>query len=320
MKEAIEQYISKALGQKAELHKMPVHNGIPMFYTSLYDFYSSSLSNEDCVFCIDKGVGHTSPLNLQKQHDFLNGFFHKHVIYCVKSLEFHAAERMMARGIPFIVPGKGLSLPFLAVILKTTIRRRPLAGERFSTFAQLVVQGVLLHKLSLPLSIKEIEKTLGCSHASAVNALLELEQLGLGVKEKTLHGRGVVFHFKQQGKELWEASKNYLVNPCKRQVGIVKRPNDIPLFKAGANALAEHTMLSEALPEVYAVSLTDFRKGNYEIVLADEADLVLQLWRYRPNILGESGIDPLSLAISLRDDSDERVQMAIDELLEGFQW
>ena len=90
--------------------------------------------------------------------------------------------------------------------------------------------------------------------------------------------------------------------------------------KAGANALAENTMLSEALPEIYAASLTDFRKGNYEIVLADEADIVLQLWRYRPNILGESGIDPLSLAISLKDDKDERVQMAIDELLEGFQW
>ncbi|MBR5080510.1 MAG: hypothetical protein IKX30_17360 [Victivallales bacterium] len=320
MKEAIEQYISKTLGQRAELHKMPVHNEMPMFYTSLYDFYSSSLSNEDCVFCIDKGVGHASPLKLQKQHDFLHGFFHKHVIYCVKSLEFHAAERMMARGIPFIVPGKGLSLPFLAVILKTTIRRRPLAGERFSTFAQLVVQGVLLHKLSLPLSINETEKILGCSHASAVNALLELEQLGFGEKEKTLHGRSVVFQFKQQGKELWEASQNYLVNPCKRQVGIVKRPDDIPLFKAGANALAEHTMLSEALPEIYAASLTDFRKGNYEIVLADEADIVLQLWRYRPNILGENKIDPLSLVISLRDDNDERVQMAIDELLEGFQW
>ena len=319
MKEAIEQFIDKTLGQKAVLRKMPVGNDLPMFYSSLYDFYASRLSDVDCVFCLDKGIGHSSPLNVQKQQAFLNGFFHKHVIYCVKSLEFHAAERMMARGIPFIVPGKGLSLPFLAVVLKTSIRRRPLASEKFSTFSQLVVLGVLLHKLSIPLAIKEIEKSLGCSHASAVNALLELEQLGFGEKKKTMQGN-MEFHFKLQGRELWEASQNYFVNPCKRQVGIMEKPIGIPLFKAGANALAERTMLSEVLPEVYAASLTDFRKGDYEIVLPNSADVVLQLWRYSPNILGDNGIDPLSLALSLKDESEERVQMAVEEMLEDFQW
>lgn len=320
MKEAIEQFIDKTLGQKAVLRKMPVEHDLPMFYSSLYDFYASTLSDVDCVFCVDKGAGHSSPLKLQKQQAFLNGFFHKHVIYCAKSLEFHAAERMMARGIPFIVPGKGLSLPFLAVVLKTSIRLRPLAGETFSTFAQLVVLGVLLHKLPMPLSIKEIEKVLRCSHASAVNALLELEQLGFGEKTKTPNGNGMEFHFKLQGRELWEASQDYFVNPCKRLVGIVEKPIGIPLFKAGANALAERTMLSEALPEVYAASITDFRKGDYEIVLPDSADIVLQLWRYRPNILGDNGIDSLSLTLSLKNESDERVQMAVEEMLEDFQW
>ena len=226
----------------------------------------------------------------------------------------------MARGIPFIVPGKGLSLPFLAVVLKTTIQRRPLAGERLSTFAQLVILGVLLHKLPMPLSIKEIEKVLRCSHASAVNALLELEQLGFGEKEKTQDGKGVEFHFKLKGHELWEAGQNYFVNPCKRQVGIVEKPQNIPLFKAGTNALADVTMLSEASPEIYAALLMDFRKNGCEFVLLDSADIVLQLWRYRPNMLGNNGIDPLSLALSLKDESDERVQMAIDEMLETFQW
>lgn len=320
MKEAIEQYLKKTFGQKAELRKMPVADDLPMFYKSMYDFYSSELSNADCVFCIDRGGGHSSPLKLQKQHAYLNGFFHKHVIYCVKSLEYHAAERMMARGIPFIVPGKGLSLPFLAVVLKTTIRLRPLAGERFSTFAQLVILGVLLHKLPMPLSIKEIEKVLRCSHASAVNALLELEQLGFGEKKKIFDGRGMEFHFNLKGHELWEAGMDYFVNPCKRQVGIVEKPQGLPLCKAGANALADVTMLSEASPEIYAASLTDFRKIDCDVVLPDSADIVLQLWRYRPNMLGDNGIDPLSLALSLKHEKDERIQMAIDEMLEDFQW
>ena len=172
----------------------------------------------------------------------------------------------------------------------------------------------------MPLSIKEIEKILGCSHASAVNALLELEQLGFGEKEKTQDGKCMEFHFRLKGLELWEAGQDYFVNPCKRHVGVVNRPKDIPLFKAGANALAEITMLSEALPEIYAVALADFRKNDYEIVLPDSADIVLQLWRYRPDILGDNGIDSLSLALSLKDERDERVRMAIEEMMEDFQW
>lgn len=51
-----------------------------------------------------------------------------------------------------------------------------------------------------------------------------------------------------------------------------------------------------------------------------EAGIVLQLWRYRPDVLSDGVIDPFSLALSLRGESDERVQMAIDEMLEELQW
>ena len=79
-------------------------------------------------------------------------------------------------------------------------------------------------------------------------------------------------------------------------------------------------MLAEAPPETYAVGMTEFWKGKYDAISADEADIVLQLWRYRPDILGDGAIDPLSLALSLRGESDERVQMALDEMMEDFQW
>ena len=102
---------------------------------------------------------------------------------------------------------------------------------------------------------------------------------------------------------------------------MVKMPAGLHSVKAGAKALAERTMLGDALPETYAVSLTAFRKGKYEVIPPDEADIVLQLWRYRPNVLGDDGaIDPFSLALSLRGETGERVQMAIEEMLEELQW
>ena len=45
------------------------------------------------------------------------------------------------------------------------------------------------------------------------------------------------------------------------------------------------------------------------------------MWHY-PTTLdrGSPAVDPLSLILSLRDDPDERVQMAVDELEESLPW
>ena len=320
MKEAVEQYISKALGQTLLLTPMPVGTALPMFYTSQYDFCSGVLSGVECVFCFEKEGKRTTPLNIRKRLAFLTGQFQREVVYCADALEFHATQQMMTYGIPFIVPGKALFLPFLAVALKSTMHRRLMDRERFSTYAQLVVLGVLLHKLPPAPSIREVERTFGCSHPSAVYALKELEQFGLGKKQARQGAGDLEFRFSQSGRALWEACQDYLVNPCKRTVGVMDMPGGVKAFKAGANALAERTMLAEVPPEMCAVGMTEFRKGNYEAIPADEADIVLQLWRYRPDILGDGAIDPLSLALSLRGESDERVQMALDEMMEDFQW
>ena len=43
----------------------------------------------------------------------------------------------------------------------------------------------------------------------------------------------------------------------------------------------------------------------------------LELWRYDPGKLSEGNcVDPLSLALSLQNDQDERVEMAVEEMLE----
>ena len=80
------------------------------------------------------------------------------------------------------------------------------------------------------------------------------------------------------------------------------------------------TVCSASRGTICAVSLTAFRKRKYEVIPPDEADIVLQLWRYSPDVLGDGAIDSLSLALSLREETDERVQMAIDEILRELQW
>ncbi|MGH7186322.1 MAG: hypothetical protein ACREIB_08630, partial [Pseudomonadota bacterium] len=46
-----------------------------------------------------------------------------------------------------------------------------------------------------------------------------------------------------------------------------------------------------------------------------------QLWHYNPALVPESAtVDPLSLTLSLKDEADERTQLALGELKEHFPW
>lgn len=48
-----------------------------------------------------------------------------------------------------------------------------------------------------------------------------------------------------------------------------------------------------------------------------EDQCAIELWRYDPKRLSESGcVDSLSLALALRDDADERVEEAIEGMLD----
>ena len=52
-------------------------------------------------------------------------------------------------------------------------------------------------------------------------------------------------------------------------------------------------------------------------LLDSENQMAVEMWRYNPHLLSkEDKVDELSLALSLRDDADERVEAAVDEMLE----
>ena len=71
MKEVIEQYIGKALGQALQLMPLPMDKDLPMFYSSQYEFFSGTLSNVDCVFCVERDNMRTTPLNIRKRLAFI---------------------------------------------------------------------------------------------------------------------------------------------------------------------------------------------------------------------------------------------------------
>jgi len=53
----------------------------------------------------------------------------------------------------------------------------------------------------------------------------------------------------------------------------------------------------------------------------DNAHAEFELWRYDPTLLANTDkVDSLSLVLSFQDNPDERIQMAVDDVLRKFPW
>ena len=53
----------------------------------------------------------------------------------------------------------------------------------------------------------------------------------------------------------------------------------------------------------------------------EDAMYRVEIWKYNPNLFSEKSlVDPISMAASLLDNGDERVQGELEEYMEGIQW
>lgn len=104
---------------------------------------------------------------------------------------------------------------------------------------------------------------------------------------------------------------------------MVLRESDIsvPYLLSGETALGEYSMLNP--PKLKTVALY---KGVLDLSNVKEVDarwedknklVHVELWKYNPFLFAtDNKVDRISLACSLADCSDERIEMAIDEMLE----
>jgi hypothetical protein len=99
------------------------------------------------------------------------------------------------------------------------------------------------------------------------------------------------------------------------------------LLRAGLSALAERTMIAPDATPAYALSSSAYQAAVKGGILKQHAvgeldTIAIERWLYTPALLSLDGeqVDDLSLFLSLHDSPDERVQSALNEMLEAMTW
>jgi DNA-binding MarR family transcriptional regulator len=232
---------------------------------------------------------------------------------------------MVQMGIPFIVPGSQTFIPISLIDLRERFPQPN--SKRRETLSPAAQCTVLYHLLRGPLagiSLKDIARKI---HYSPMRMTKVKDELEAGEICKVVQsGRSMFLDFKATGRVLWEQVKPQLSSPVKKTRWVQWAKPAEPALLAGMSALSLRTMIAADRLPTYALPLAVFQdflgRGLYaDCHDAENATAKIEVWSYNPHLLGDDRmVDPLSLYLSLRKLSDERVQQQLEQLMREIKW
>lgn len=294
---------------------------LPAYLQDLYNFYPARVMDRRLVLVVPHHGSTDTPAVVAKHRDQLRRHLdHDLVVFVAASLGADDRRRLIAKRVPFVVPGNQMFLPELAIDLREHFRLKPAARSgALSPAAQLLVIAVLLgHKLDGQ-APAALAARYGYSRMTMGRAVDELRALELADVETS--GKPHRLTMRRRGRDLWAHVRPLLRSPVRKRRRIPAPPPAFGGLLAGETALGALTDLSPPAVEARAIASSDWETlaRHYDLDRApswDESVIELETWAYDPAVLGAHGVvDPLSLWASIPDDPDERLGQAKDALL-----
>lgn len=309
--------------------------GLATYIREAYTLSRLQLNNVDLLLVEPKQANELRILQVQKHIATLTKMTGLTCVLLLHAVPAYVRGRLIEKHINFIIPGKQIYLPGLLIHLKEKGIKEKKNG--YSTALTPTAQCLILYKLlhqrgpwyleNHPL--KDIARQTGYAANTITNAAKELEEHQLitikGTKEKYIQ-------FKLQGKELWvhALKEGRLTTPVLKRIYVDAKPDNTPLLRANATALPEYSDMNPDAQEYYAIDKNTYyalEKANKLIhPNPTEGQYCLEVWKYDPmqlcthvHITNEV-VDPLSVYLSMHDIKDERIEMALDQIINQFPW
>jgi hypothetical protein len=330
LRSAVQTYLAEALSiDLPAMQAWPGAKRFPRYLADAYSFDTLVLWGKP-LLCMVVKASVSGTTELQKHVRLVEQVAGLPVLLVLAELTARQRARLIELFLPFVVPGKQLFLPPLGLDLReqyaAAVRRQmPLLGPA----TQAVLLAGLLGRWGKGANASMMARQLGYSPMSMSRAGRELLDLRFLVVEGA--SRSARWCLAAPVIEVWRKAEPLLRSPVLRR-GWVKQ-GDLEtddLAQAGLSALAGQTMLATPALPVFALgeaawqALSERTPG---LRLEDEpmVDAArIELWCYEPRSLMPADsvyVDPYSLTLSLRDEaaSDDRVALALDELMQGAE-
>jgi DNA-binding MarR family transcriptional regulator len=321
----VSDYLQETIGidAAAEAVKEQELKKLPLFLRSGYIYYRVHLLGKEIIFATLNSSDLPTPDQLKKQESQLQRVFSTYIVFVLEQLEAYQRKRFVQKQIPFLVPGKQLYMPFLFIDLQERFDKPTKEVSKLRPSSQCLL---LYHLEVAPLDgipFKEIARKLHYTNMTISRAAKELAVVGLaevkGTREKQLSLLG-------DRKALWQKSRHLMQSPVKERVFISQLPPAVSLYMANETALAAYSDLAAGKVQEFAIGEEAYRQlkeaGKLQDLNKTDGAYALEVWAYDPGLLAANDrVDPLSLYLSLAEDTeDERVLMALEQMMEHVTW
>jgi hypothetical protein len=317
----VKKYLKDALGVEPEINPLKAEKLkiLPVYITSEYSIQRIKLYHQDLLLVFVKNNFTTD--RLRKHLDTIKDAFNTNTVAVISQLEAYKRLRLIEKKVSFIIPGKQMYLPDLLIDLKEFGIKPKKQPQAMQPATQLLLLYHMQVEQMEGINLKGIAKKLWYDAATITRAAYYLHNIGLctlqGLKDKSLH-------FECTNEELWEKAEPMMNNPVKKTLYYSGWINDDNLYKSNINALAKYSDLNDDVIEYYAVKpgYTRLMGGvNLKNTGPLEGNICIEEWKYNPYLLTKTEfVDPLSLYLCFRNKPDERIEMALEQIIKNIVW
>lgn len=315
------QYLQENLGISAEEKAWSSEEKLPLYLKKGRSYSVLQIESEDCL-CIRITSNDFKISTYLKQLDKLSGYWSDNIVLVFRELSSYQRKILIQNKVSFIVPGSQVYIPFLGMLFKERIQtRQTIAADKLSVTSQLLLLFIIENKIK-KIRQADIPQFIPSSPMTISRAVNEL--LHFGLLNQKINRRERILLVNSSMSDLYQKCRVYLKNPVSRTVFV--RATDVPkeLPLAGESALAEYSMLNPPRVNCYAMWKKEFNKSNLDTVdpnWVNDPYAAIELWIYDPLPLSKGGyVSELPLMLSLKDETDERVEEAVETMMENYKW
>ena len=306
------EYLYHILGIKVRYLKN-LQNPMPNFIVDRYKLQRVLLDDKPAVFVTPKGE--LDSINSVKKHiDKIRQTEDVPAILVLDKVTSRQKEYLLRDHIPFIVEGKQIYLPFMAIYLQErNDSEKPDVSLILPSAQMLLLHFIYNGCVAMPAT--DAANVLGLIPTSISRASKQLTEMVLITAEKI--GVQKVISSGNSPEQLFDLALKHLCTPVKRTIYVPKKAVGKHLLLSGVSALSEYSMLNPLVLKTYAAgSITEWEKIASSSLQNAEEQCAIEHWRYDPRKLSNGNcVDRLSLALTLMEDHDERIEEALGYML-----
>lgn len=318
MNQVIE-YLRDTFGVRVSIQKNNVNllSHLPFYLKKGYEIVFVLLQGHELVFVKPTNSDYPSPDQLKRQMEQIEKIIQLPGVFVFDRISTYARKRMIQNRTAFIIENRQVYIPYLFLDLEDSK-----AEKKVRNFLSPSSQCVLIYHLIVGslegTNLTTIANLLEYSPMTVTRLVMELEKFEL-CRLTRARDKRIIFDLDKE--KLWYQARDYMKSPIHKKSWIDDKPENPQLLLSGISALAGYSNISEDRDMSYATSVKKSKQLNLEIGTygnnLEYGNYCIEYWKYDPQLLCQTEmVDPLSLYLSLSDNDDERVQQALEQMID----